>query len=67
MENNIEGEEFSLDYKTLNDLTYIDHKTHVELFHKNEKVANLEVWTDSESKNEYVIINYEIIYLHDIS
>jgi hypothetical protein len=65
---NIEDEEFSLKYKNLEDLSYKElGKYYVDLYHKNKRICAIEVWKDNEQEDrEYIIINYEIIYLDTI-
>lgn len=59
-------DDFTLDYKNREELSYRDDygDYYIELFHNNNLVAELEVFTDRENNNrEYVCINHEIIYL----
>ena len=64
----IENEEFSLDYKNLEDLSYYDPNTeYIELYHLNDFAGYLKVWVDMENnEREYICINYEIVYLDTI-
>jgi hypothetical protein len=61
-------DDFILDYKNLDEISYNDYGDYyIELYHNNNLVAELEVFTDHENDNrEYVCINHEIIYLDTI-
>ena len=61
----IETDEFSLDFTNESDLSYYDSKSdYIDLYHKDEFVGYLTVYTDVENdEREYIIINYTIIYL----
>ena len=63
-----ESEEFQLDYKDLSELSYKDTKEeYIILFHNNKEVCDIEVFTDIENKKrEYILINYELVYLDTI-
>jgi len=65
-----ESEDFSLDYKSQSQLSYLDglqKNSHVEIYLDDQSKAILEVWTDRENENrEYVLINHEMIYLDTI-
>lgn len=65
----IHSEEFTLDFKQYEELSYKDiNKPYVELFHNHVFVGFLEVWTDDgdddeDEAREYILINYEMVYL----
>jgi len=64
----MEYEEFSLDYKSLDDLSYFNNEDYIELYHKDIFVCNIFVYLDSEQDyREYIIINYELVYLDTIT
>lgn len=62
-------DEFQLDFKEYNELSYNELSlTYIELFKKDKFVAYIEVFCDYENSNrEYVCVNYEIIYLDTIN
>jgi hypothetical protein len=61
-------DDFSLNFKDYSQLSFIDCKTDfIELLLDEKSVGSLEVSTDHENNaREYIIINYEIIYLDTI-
>lgn len=63
-----ESEEFQLDYRNLSELSYKDNGIdYITLFHNNKEVCDIEVFTDVENgKREYILINYELVYLDTI-
>ena len=63
-----EIEEFQLDYRNLSELSYKDNGIdYMTLFHNNKEVCDIEVFTDVENgKREYILINYELVYLDTI-
>jgi hypothetical protein len=63
----IHSENFTLGYKDVKNLSYLDtDEYYINLYHNDKFVGYLEVWTDKETNREYIIINHEIIYLDDI-
>ena len=61
------SEDFILDYESLEDFSYKDlGDAFITLYFLNEFVGYVEVWTDPELEEEYIIINYEIIYLYTL-
>lgn len=57
------------DLKRYEDLSYKDYgDNYVELYHNDELIGDIEVFTDSggEEEREYIIINNEVVYLHTI-
>lgn len=58
-------EEFELDYKTSDELSYWDTQEKYIRLYKNDSLQGyLYVYRDSEMDNiEYVCINYEVVYL----
>ena len=58
-------DELQLEFKDYNQLYYYDSKTdYIDLYNKGEFVGYVIVYTDVENeKREYIIINYEIVYL----
>ena len=59
---------FQLEFKNYEELSYLDEDDYyVELFHNGDFVGNLKVYLDAEENDrEYIIVNYEIIYLDTI-
>ena len=59
---------FQLEFKNYNELSYLDEDDYyIELFHNRDFVGNLKVYLDvEEDDREYIIINYEGIYLDTI-
>lgn len=59
---------FQLEFKNYNELSYLDEDDYyIELFHNGDFVGNLKVYLDvEEDDREYIIINYEVIYLDTI-
>ena len=64
----VETDEFALDYKTLEELSYYDSDNYyIDLYKNGGFVAYLTVYIDVENEErEYVYINYEILYLDTI-
>ena len=62
------SEEFELDYKTLDELSYWDtQEPFVRIYKNNLLQGYVEVWTDYGNDNrEYIIINNEIVYLDNL-
>ena len=62
-------EEFSLDYKTLDELSYWDtQEKYIRLYKKDSLQGYLYVYKDSEQNGrEYICINYEIVYLDTLN
>lgn len=62
------SEDLSLTFKDNSQLSFKDFGTDdIELFLDGESVGMVEVWTDAENgKREYIIINYEMVYLDSI-
>jgi hypothetical protein len=62
-------EEFLLDYKSNEELSYIDKKgLYVQLFFNGVLVGKLYVYTDFENNSrEYILINYSIVYLDTLN
>lgn len=62
------NEELTLEFKKYSQLSYEDlGEEYIQLFLDNKSVGLVEVSTDVESENrEYIIINYEILYLTEI-
>lgn len=63
-----ESEEFQLDYRNLSELSYKDNGIeYITLFHNDKEVCDIEVFKDVENEEkEYIIINYELVYLDTI-
>lgn len=60
-------EELFLDDYSLENLNFFDEgENYIELYNSDTFVGNVEVWTDPELEEEYIIINYEIIYLYTL-
>ena len=60
-------EETNVDYKSLDELSYVNDGLYVQLYVNKELVGKVIVFLDSEEDNrEYICINYEIIYLDTI-
>lgn len=60
-------EELFLDDYSLENLNFFDEgENYIELYNSDTFVGNVEVWTDSELEEEYIIINNEIIYLYNL-
>ena len=60
-------EETNVDYKSLDELSYVNDGLYVQLYVNKELVGKVKVFLDSEEDNrEYICINYEIIYLDTI-
>lgn len=64
----VHGDEFQIEFKNYDKLSYLDKGDYyIELFLNKDFIGNLKVYLDSEQDNrEYIIINYEIIYLDTI-
>jgi hypothetical protein len=58
-------EETEVKYNSIEELSYFDDdNAYVALYINNEWEGDITVWKDSEMNDrEYIIINYEIIYL----
>ena len=58
-------EETEVKYNSIDELSYFDDDNdYVALYINNEWEGDITVWKDSEMDGrEYIIINYEIIYL----
>jgi len=66
----IHSEELRLEFNKYEQLSYKDlnGKCYVELFLDNKSVGFIEVWTDVDNEErEYIIINYEMIYLDTLT
>lgn len=61
-------EELELEFENYSQLSYDDlGEEYVQLFLDNESIGLVDVSTDIENqKREYIIVNYEIIYLDTI-
>ena len=57
-----------LKFSNYNELSFKDNKDYyIEVLLKEELISLVEVYTDLENENrEYIIINYEMIYLDTI-
>lgn len=64
----VHEDEFQLEFKNYEELSYLDKDDYyIELFYNEDFVGNLKVYLDAEEDDrEYIIINYEIIYLDTI-
>lgn len=64
----VETDEFVLEYKTLEELSYFDSgNDYIDLYKNGDFVGYLTVYTDVENEErEYVCVNYEIVYLDTI-
>ena len=62
-------EETEVKFKEYTELSYKDTgKAHVKLYVSDKLLGQIEVWTDRGNKNrEYILINYEMIYLDTIT
>jgi hypothetical protein len=58
-------DDLQLEFKDYEQLSYYDSKTdYIDLYHKDQFVGYVIVYTDVENeKREYIIINHEIVYL----
>jgi hypothetical protein len=66
----IHSEDLRLEFNKYEQLSYKDlnGKYYVELFLDNKSVGFIEVWTDVDNEErEYIIINYEMIYLDTLT
>ena len=61
-------DDFQLEFKDYNDLSYYDSQSdYIDLYHKDQFVGYVNVYTDVENgEREYICINYEIVYLDTI-
>ena len=61
-------DDFVIEYNNLSELSYNDtSKEYIELYFNNNFVGYIKVYTDWENNSrEYIIINYEVLYLDDL-
>ncbi len=62
------SDDLDLNFKDYSQLSYKElGKRHIEFYLDNKIVGLVEVWTDRENENrEYVLVNYEMVYLDTI-
>lgn len=62
------NDDFVIEYNNLSELSYNDtSKEYIELYFNNNFVGYIKVYTDWENNSrEYIIINYEVLYLDDL-
>lgn len=62
------NDELNLKFSSYSQLSYLDDKKeHVKILLNGNYVGDTMVYTDDENDNrEYIVINYEIIYLDNL-